>query len=534
MGLQEGLLDKYKLSLNTLEYTHTVLKAEISLHEFVKQAWPIIEGKIPFVDGWHIGAICEHLEALATRQIKNLLINMPPRCSKSTLISIAFPAWVWINSPHERFLYASYARSLSINHSNACRRLISSKWYQERWGNRYQLMRDQNAKTRFDNSARGYRIATSVGASATGEGGSFVITDDPNNIKDQGSATRMDNAIQWWTQVWSTRLNNKKNDCMLLVQQRMDEKDLSGHVQKHDYFNRWTKLILPMEFEERRKSHTVILPSTAGEIWQDPRTKEGELLWPDAIDEQALISLKNELGSEYAIAGQLQQRPSPAEGGIIKKAWFQWWKDATPPTIEFVVQSWDTALTGNELSAYSACTTWGVFYDHNYIENVILLSMWRDRLEYPELRQMAKRLYFDYRDTGKVRNPAFKGRPVDMCLIEAKASGDPLIKDLQAAGIRAFPFNPTKYGDKIARVRYITPLIEGKRVWLPARGPSYDTLLPFADEFLEEAACFPNAESRDLVDTMSQTLHKLKEGQFLLNPNDERSIMMSSKEGRLY
>ena len=230
---------------------------------------------------------------------------------------------------------------------------------------------------------------------------------------------------------------------------------------------------------------------------------------------------KNRLGS-YGYGGQYQQRPSPEEGGIIQKSWFKWWKQNEPPEIQFIVQSWDTALTANEMSAYSACTTWGVFLDHNYIEHLILLSQWRGRVEYPELREMAKRLYFDYRDNGKERNPAFKGRQPDLCLVEAKASGDPLIQDLASGGIRAVAFNPTKYGDKIQRVRLITPLIEGGRVWLPAQTPNYEKLRPYADDFLEEVATFPNSNSRDFVDTMTQALLKLKEGKYILPPKDER------------
>ena len=522
------------LDLDGLIYQQNIYKAEFSLHEFIKQAWPIIEGDKEFIDGWHIQAICEHLEAIANRQIKNLLINIPPRCSKSSLVSIAFPAWLWIHSPGEQFLYASYALSLALRDSVKCRRLVLSPWYQERWGNKYKLVGDQNTKGRFDNTQKGYRIATSVGSAVTGEGGSLLIADDPSNALDGESEVQRESKIDWWTQVWSTRLNDKKNDCRIVVQQRIHERDITGYILSHDDLNEWTKLILPMEFEEKRKSRTVVLPTTEGQIWEDPRVKEGQLLWPERINATELKSLKQALGSEYTISGQLQQRPSPEAGGIIKKQWFQWWKDTTPPQIEFVIQSWDTALTAKEMSAYSACTTWGVFYDHNYIENVILLSMWRDRIEYPELREITKRLYFDYRDTGKERNPLFKGRPVDMCLIEAKASGDPLIQDLAAGSIRAIPFVPNKYGDKIQRVRLITPLIEGGRVWVPAKPPNYDKLLPFADSFLESVACFPNAESRDLVDTMTQALLKLKEGKFLLNPKDERPIIPSVKEIKVY
>jgi predicted phage terminase large subunit-like protein len=521
-------LELDNVSHSILEYEGNKLLAEVSLHEFLKQAWSWIEGDVPFVDGWHIRAICEHLEAVSNRQIKNLLINLPPRCSKSTLVSIAVPAWCWIRNPGERFLYASYSFSLTSRDSQKCRALIQSPWYQKNWGNRFQLLRDQNTKKRFDNTATGYRIATSSGSGTTGEGGSMLIADDPNNASDGISDVYRENRVDWWTGVWSTRLNDRKNDCRVVVQQRIHERDITGFILSHDDINEWTKLILPMEYEAGRKSSTVVLPSTNGKVWEDPRMEEGALLWPEKIDAAGLESLKNSLGSQYRIAGQLQQRPSPSEGGIIKKDWFCWWKDSTPQQIEFILQSWDTALTANEMSAYSACTTWGVFYDSNNIENVILLSMWRGRVEYPELRELAKRMYFDYRDNGKVRNPAFKGRPVNLCLIEAKASGDPLIQDLNRAGIRAIPFIPK--GDKIARVRYITPLIEGGRVWLPARVPKYDTLLPFADEFYEAAASFPNAESRDLVDTMTQALTKLRDGQFLQNPRDERPVQASTKE----
>lgn len=359
----------------------------------------------------------------------------------------------------------------------------------------------------------------------------YVTT--PNSAQEGSSVVKREGTNTWWDQVWSTRLNDPKKDVKIVVQQRIHEGDISGHIMNHDYTEEWVKLILPMEYEEKRRSRTIILPSTNGKVWEDPRKIEGELLCEERFSSKEIERYKKDLGS-YGYAGQYQQRPSPEEGGIIKKTWFQWWKQKTPPEIEYVVQSWDTALTAKEMSSYSACTTWGVFRDHNYIENLILLSVWRGRVEYPELREMAKRLYVDYRDTGTERNPRFSGRTVDMCLIEAKASGDPLIQDLYRAGISAIPFVPNKYGDKIARVRLVTPLIEGGRVWMPARPPSYETLLPYADEFVEATACFPNAESRDLVDTMTQVLSKLREGRFLLNPQDDRPSPETSKEIRVY
>jgi predicted phage terminase large subunit-like protein len=519
--------------LLTLRFQVLKQQAELSFYEYTKQAWPIIEGRVPFIDNWHIQAMCEHLEACFRREIKNLLLHVPPRTSKSSIISVLFNSWVWSHTPGEKLMYASYGSSLALDLAIKCRRLIESSWYQERWGHVYQLTKDQNTKSFFDNDQTGYRISTSVDGAATGRGASILICDDPNSVGGGQSEAMRIRTNDWWDQVWYNRLNDATNGVRIVVQQRIHEKDVSGHIMGGEHSDDWVKLILPMEFEEKRRCRTIVLPSTNGKVWEDPRTKEGELLCEERFPQKEIEKYKNNLGA-YGYAGQYQQRPAPEEGGIIKKPWFKWWKQSAPPEIEFVIQSWDTALTAKEMSAYSACTTWGVFRDHNYMENVILLSQWRGRVEYPELREMAKRLYFDYRDTGKDRNPKFQGMPIDMCLIEAKASGDPLIQDLYVAGIRVVPFVPNKYGDKIQRVRLITHLIEGGVVWLPARSPAYDSLLPFADEFLESVACFPNAESRDLVDTMTQALLKLKDGRFLYNPKDERPIQEYKEQIRVY
>ena len=516
--MRDIIINKY---ISSKKEKKNMLLAQLSFYEFIKQAWHAIEGSVPFIDNWHIQAIAEHLEACYRRDIKNLLINIPPRTSKSTIISVMFPAWVWLRNPEERFMYASYASALSNEHGYKCRTLITSNWYQERFSKFYQLSKDQKAKGFFDNDKKGSRIATSVGAVNTGKGGNILVCDDPNSASDGNSEADRINAIRWWDSVWSTRLNSPKNDVKIVVQQRVHEDDITGHIVNNDIDNEWTKLILPMEYESSRKAKTIILPSTNGKVWQDPRKEEGELLCDKRFDHKFIKSKKQEMGS-YLYAGQFQQRPAPEEGGIIQKSWFSWWKHDEPPEIQFIVQSWDTALTANEMSAYSACTTWGVFLDHNYIEHLILLSSWRGRVEYPELREMAKRLYRDYRDNGKEHNPRFKGREPDLCLIEAKASGDPLIQDMRKGGIRAIPFNPNKYGDKIQRVKLITPIIEGGRVWLRAQAPKYDRLMAFSDDFLQEVATFPNSSSRDLVDTMTQALLKLRDGHFIVNPRDER------------
>lgn len=517
--------------LEFLKYKHSILKAEHSLYEFFKQAWHIIEPGTPFVDNWHIEAIANHLEACFYRQIKRLLINMPPRCGKTNLISIVLPAWVWIHNPTEKFVYASYATSVSMEHSLKCRMLIESEWYQERWGHIYQLYKGQKAKSFFINNKTGYRITTSVKAAVTGKGGSFLVLDDVNNVS-EGDTTR-ESVNKWFSQTWSTRRNDPKTSVMLNIQHRYHMEDNSGYILNGEYGQDWSHIMLPMEYEGDRKCKTVI-PSLSGDIiWEDPRKEEGELLWPERFSKEEVEKLKAALGA-YGAAGQLQQRPAPAEGGILKKVWFNLWKDKDLPDIDFVIQSWDTALTGKELSAYSACTTWGLFYDHNYVVNIILLSAWRGRVEFPELRKIAQRLYFDYRDIGKVRNPALGGKRVDMCLIEAKATGDALIRELHRAGVRAIPFYLPHNMDKLARARSVSPLLESGIVWIPGQYPSFERPVGWADEFLQAIASFPQSDSKDWVDTMSQAFMKLRDANYLVHPRDPQEIQPSYQEVRLY
>jgi predicted phage terminase large subunit-like protein len=498
------------------------LEASTSLLEFTKQAWPQIE-HTPFVSGWYIEALCEHLEAALQREIKNLIINVPPRASKSTIISIMLAPYWWITHPEERFLYASYGSDLSNDHSIKCRRVISSPWYQLRWGDRYRLVGDQNTKERFDNNQTGYRIATSVEAKIMGFGASILICDDPNNVRDGESEASRKKTNDFISGGWSTRLNDLLTGVKIVVQQRVHQQDVSGYLMEHDLDGEWVKLILPMEFEKSRVCKTIILPSSHGRIWQDPRKAEGEVICPERFSPPALKRLKNGLGSEYKVAGQLQQRPSPEDGGLIKRSWFSKWKQSRPPEVIQIIQSWDTAFEDKEFNSYSACSTFGLFYDDKKVPQIILLSMWRGRVEYPELRAMAKRLYNDYRDDG--RNPNLK---VDkqgnfkphLVLVEGKASGLSLIQDLRRAGIQATKFDPTRFGDKMQRVRLISYLIQAGKVWLPALAPSFTKLRSFAETFSECCALFPNDEDRDVVDTLTQVLLRLLYSGWITHPED--------------
>lgn len=499
-----------------------LIKTKCSLYYFFKQAWPYIEGSTPFIGGWHIEAIAEHLEACFYRQIKNLLINIPFRTGKTGLISVAYPAWIWLHNPEEKFMYASYANSLSIEHSLKCRRLIESNWYQDLVNNKFKLTKDQSAKSFFENTKGGYRISTSVGAAATGRGASILIADDPNNVKNIESKLIRTGVNSWWDQVWSTRLNNPKEDVRIIVQQRTHEKDISGYVMASDINNEWTKLILPMEFEQSRKCITI--------LGGDPRDKEGELLWPERFGAKEVERFKKELGS-YGYAGQCQQRPAPSGGGILKKEWFKHWSEPIYPTFERIVQSWDTAITDSPTSAYSACSTWGVFLDNTNIYNCILLSQWRGRVNYPELRARAIRLKKNYLDTQSKEADYKAIYNVDIVLIEAKATGDPLIRDLHLAGIRALPRQVK--GDKESRVQRVSHFIESGLIWLPM-DVKLEKLMPFADEFIEAISTFPNVESRDLVDSMTQTFEYLRDVSMLSHPANKEQQHKTQKYKKLY
>jgi predicted phage terminase large subunit-like protein len=504
-----------------------MLKAQNSFYEFVKQAWKIVEPKKEFIDGMHIKAMCDHLEGISRGTIsQDLIMNLPPRCSKSTIFCVLWPAWDWIENPGRRFMFAAHSMQLATRDSIRCRDVIESDWYQNYWGHHFYLIK--NTERHFENNHKGFRKCTSPDSRLTGEGADIICVDDLNDTTEVLSDQIRGKTNIWFSGTLSTRLNDLKRGRIIIAAQRCHELDISGHAMGTGNF---LKLVLPMEYETGRKCKTI--PLSVGEKpWEDPREKEGELLWPQNIGPNELSRLKKNLDTEYRIAGQLQQRPSPETGGIIKKSYFQWWKQPQPPKINLVIQSWDTALTDDDMkrNAYSACTTWGVFDDfgqdpdnNSGVSNIILLDCWRGRLEYPELRRMAQRLAADYKDKGEdYREPDGRHIP-DYVLVEAKASGSPLIQDLRRAGVMAVAFIPDKYGDKIQRVRLCTPIMECKRVWLPASPfTGYKTLLPFAEKFMEQCCLFPNAEARDYVDSMSQAMLKVIYGGILQNASDPR------------
>jgi len=284
--------------------------AERSLHEFVVQAWPHVES-VPLVDGPHIKAVCDHLQAVSEGRITQLLINIPPGCSKSLVTCVFWPAWEWARNPSLRWFFASYDQRLSTRDSVRCRALVSSPWYRRNWGGRFRLTDDQNQKTYFETDARGYRLATSVGGHGTGEHPDRIVIDDPHDPRGAQSESERQTAIDWWDLTMSTR-GVARGVRRVIIMQRLTDNDLSAHVLRE---GDWAHICLPMWYEPGRMPTTPL-------GWNDWRTEEGQLLLPELFGEEALAAVAKKLGA-YGVAGQMQQRPSPRGGALFKRDWWQ-------------------------------------------------------------------------------------------------------------------------------------------------------------------------------------------------------------------
>ena len=467
-------------------------QAERSLSEFIRQGWRYADPD-SYVHNWHIDAICEHLEAVSKGEIRRLIINIPPRSMKSISVAVMWPAWDWVQQPGRRFLFASYAQPLSIRDSLKCRRLIESPWYQANWSKRFRLTSDQNTKIRFDNDQQGYRLATSVDGSLTGEGADFIVVDDAHNVRDANSELIRETTLEWWDQAMSTRLNDPKTGAYVIVMQRVHEADLVGHILGRDVG--WTHLCLPMRYDPAHRY-----------LWaRDPRKEKGELLWPERVGEEQVQQLEASLGP-YGAAGQLQQIPTPAGGGILKAEWWQVWPNSMEwPSIRYVVSSFDTAYTEKTEGDWTACTVWGVFEREVVKEGskdtetcLMLLDAWREHLAYPDLRERAAK--------------HVKDRKPDVVLIEDKGTGISLRQDLQRMRIPVTPYNPLR-ADKVTRAHMVAPLLATKRVYVPEskRADLAGRPMSWAQEVIDEASSFPKGAHDDYVDTVTQALILLRD-----------------------
>lgn len=460
------------------------------LKHFIAQAWHIVEPNTTYKANWHIDAICEHLQAVFDGEIRNLLVNVPPRTMKSLTISVFWPVWCWINNPNIRWLYSSYAHTLSVRDAVKSRRIIQSDWFTDRWGDRFKLSGDQNAKQRYDNNKGGYRLATSVGGAATGEGGDYVVVDDPHNIFEIESDVVRNGVLMWWDEVMSTRLNDPETGGRIIIMQRSHQYDLSGHViEKGGYEH----LMLPMEFETARRCSTSI-------GFVDPRIKEGELLAPGRVGAKTVQELKTALGT-YGYAGQMQQRPTPREGNMfkideinvvdlikennVKKRWRAWDKAGTEGAGAFTV--------GVRMGKYKKPRNNGTYDEYGkerkskYFIDDVVRGQWSSGKREDKIQQAS------LKDGKKIwivieQEPGSGG----------KESAESTMKSLLGRHVELE--RPT--GDKEARADPFSVAVENGEV---------DILrAPWTFDLIDELKHFPQSRYKDQVDACSMAFSRLR------------------------
>ena len=442
------------------------------LYSFVQRIFPVVSPGSPFLPNWHVEAIAFALTRVMLGEIKRLIIMVPPRSLKSICASVAFAAFVLGHDPTRRIICVSYAEGLSRKHANDFRAVIRSPLYRRLFpGMRISPAKDTELEVMT--TARGFRYATSVGGTLTGRGGNLLILDDPLSALDAHSERARESLKQWWANTLLSRLDNKADDAIVVVTQRLHVDDLVGHLLEEEG---WTVLSLPAIAEVEQ-----VVPLGPDRYHY---RKVGELLHPEREPSWALADLKRTMGS-IDFAAQFQQEPIAAGGNLIKWHWFTLYDE--PPRWERgdkLIVSWDTAMSGGELCDYSACV---VLQVRN--ENAYLLDALRDRLEYPDLRRKVIEVHHRWRSV--TSNYAL--------LIENKGSGMSLIQELRREGIRAIEVKPE--GEKIMRMNAHTAKIEAGYVHIPRQAS-------WLDEFRKEIMAFPVGKYDDQVDALSQALDR--------------------------
>jgi predicted phage terminase large subunit-like protein len=457
-----------------------------SLSNFVRDAWYVLEPAVEYVHGWHIDAMCEHLQAVTDGEITRLLINVPPGCMKSLLLNVFWPAWEWgvRKLGHYRYLCASHKQELAVRDSVKMRRLIVSDWYQDRFRH-IQLANDQNAKGKFENTMTGFREAIAAG-SITGSRGDRVIIDDPHSVDSANSDAKRESTTLWFREAVPTRLNSPSKSAILVIMQRLNDYDVSGMILSNTESN-YTHLMLPMEFEKDRKCVTKI-------GFEDRRTEEGELLFDKQFPRAVVDKLKSDLGS-YGTASQLQQSPVPRGGGIIKLDWINL-VDSVPKDFTFIIQSYDTAFKTGQTNDYSVGITLGYLNGQVYV-----IDRLKGKFEYPELLK-------------KIKSESAKYN-ANIRLIEDKASGQSLIQSLKLeTQLRFKAVNADT--DKIVRTHACLGFFEQNK---------FNVLKSdWSDDYIKTLTRFPYASHDDDVDATTLALNYLSKIKINKNTQDNYDI----------
>jgi predicted phage terminase large subunit-like protein len=450
---------------------------------FVKHIWP------QFIEGSHHKTIAEKFNKLANGEIKRLIINMPPRHTKSEFASNLLPAWMIGRKPDLKIIQTTHTTELAVRFGRKAKTLIDSPEYQQVFKTR--LKEDSQAAGKWETSQGGEYYAAGVGSAITGRGADLLIIDDPHSEQDAMNGAALEKAYDWYTSGPRQRL--QPGGSIVLVMTRWNSKDLTGALlrsQKEVKSDEWHVVEFP-----------AILPS-------------GKPVWPEywKLDELERVKASLSVGKWNA---QWMQNPTSEEGSIIKREWWNVWDEDHIPKLHHVIQSYDTAFLKKETADYSAITTWGVFYPtQDSGPNLILLDALKGRYEFPELKRVAKEQY-DY----------WKPETV---VIESKASGLPLTYELRKMNIPVVNFSPSKGNDKHARVNAVAPLFESGQIWAPEQ--------KFAEEVIEECAAFPYGDHDDLVDSMTQAVMRFRQGGFVSHPEDavDDPLEQNNFDGRYY
>jgi predicted phage terminase large subunit-like protein len=457
---------------------------------FVREVWPT------FISGRHHAKMAAAFERVANGECKRLIINMPPRHTKSEFASYLLPAWFLGKFPHKKVIQTSHTAELAVGFGRKVRNLVDQEVYTKIFPG-VGLQADSKAAGRWATNKGGDYFAIGVGGAVTGKGADLLIIDDPHSEQEAALAETnpeiYDKTYEWYTSGPRQRL--QPGGAIVVVMTRWSKRDLTGQVLKAEAQRggeEWEVIDFP-----------AILPS-------------GNPLWPEFWALTELQALKKELPNSKWMA-QYMQQPTSETSAIVKREWWQVWDREDPPFCDFTLMSWDTAFEKTNRSDYSACTTWGVFYQDNpetgkTDTNIILLNAFRDRMEFPELKRVAIEQYRDWEP--------------DSVIIEKKASGAPLIYEMRAMGIPVQEFTPVKGNDKISRLNAVSDLFASGRVWAPNTS--------WAEEVIDEVASFPSGEHDDYVDSVSLALMRFRKGGYIrttLDEEDEPRMFRRKFEG---
>jgi predicted phage terminase large subunit-like protein len=459
--LEAGMLAKQKRSFERIN---------TDFMSFVKHVWP------EFIEGEHHKKIAEKFNLIAEGKLKRLIINMPPRHTKSEFSSFLLPAWMIGKRPKLKIIQSTHTTELAVRFGRKAKNLMDSQEYKQVFETR--LREDSQAAGKWETEQGGEYYAAGVGSAITGRGADLLIIDDPHSEQDAMNIDALERAYEWYTSGPRQRL--QPGGAIVLVMTRWNTKDLTGALLKaqgETKADKWELIEFP-----------AILPS-------------GKPVWPEFWKLEELEGVKSSISLQKWNA-QWMQNPTSEEGAIIKREWWREWKEDYIPPLEHVIQSYDTAFMKKETADYSAITTWGVFHlNQDSGPQLILLDAVKDRFEFPELRRIAYEQY-------KYWNP-------ETVLIEAKASGLPLTYELRKMGIPVINYTPSRGNDKHTRVNSVAPLFESGQIWAPVDKE-------FAQEVIEECAAFPYGDHDDLVDSMTQAVMRFRQGGFVDHPDDYR------------